>query len=335
MLSFVDSNLRLQLQARFSFCSCTPEASKRARMRWALLRDAIRADWWRYANFLKGGSMRWRAWFGVWRAAARYIAIREILIFHVGYEVLDPTVQPTKFSDKLDGKAEMDSQTVLSYSLSECLLMDQRDRDLDLDSYPIPEESNGDRQETPSTQQNKNKKSKDEIDAMLTKLHQKRYIGSGQLSPSSVSAAEKLLKIRIASPRSKNYLDIQRESDEAMSLPQATVRALYSLQLEMDTVLTVIVSARCRLWSEERHKNRRAYLSDREGDDSYENSAGESGSVSSSSSSTTPIPVPTAVLYLAVLDATDLKVSKCVCTSAFNCHKVYRCTYVHAWIHLS
>ena len=283
-------------------------------MRWALLRDAIRADWWRYANFLKGGSMRWRAWFDVWRAAARYIAIREILIYHVGYEVLDPTAQSTKYSDKLNGKAEIDSQTVLSYSLSECLLMDQQDPD----SYPVPEETHGNGQETSSTLESNNKKSKDEIDSMVTSLHQKRYIGTGQLSSSSVTAAETLLKSRIASTRSKNRLDIQRESDEAMSLPKATVRALYSLQLEMDTLLTVIVSARCRLWTEERHKSRRAHLSDKDGDDCSETSAADSGSISSSSFSGTPVPVPTAVLYLAVLDATDLKVSEKDCISLFQ-----------------
>ena len=296
---------RLQLQARLSFCSCTPEGSKRARMRWALLRDAVRSDWWRYGNTLKEGSIRWRAWFDVWRAAARYIAIREILLFHVGYEVLEPMVRSSKYPDKISssGKVVIDPQSVLSYTMSECLLSDH----LDSSSYQEAGQQQG--QKASFTLQNSIGKSREEIDTMLTKQQQRRYAGIGQLSLNSVKAAEEILKAAIRTPRSKDRFDVLRESDEALSLPSATVRALYALQLEMDTVLTVNVSAQCRLWTEERHKARRSCLM--EGDEATEGPPAVTVPATSSSASDTPVPVPVpiAMLYVAVLDATDLKVA--------------------------
>ena len=44
---------RLQIHSRLNSCSSAVESGKRARLRWALLRDVIRADWWRYAHTLK------------------------------------------------------------------------------------------------------------------------------------------------------------------------------------------------------------------------------------------------------------------------------------------
>jgi hypothetical protein len=76
-------------------------------MRWALLRDSIKRDWWKYSSTLTEGSIRWRAWFEQWRMAGRYTALREILLYHVGFE---ETHDPA-------------SETV-TYSISETLLMD-------------------------------------------------------------------------------------------------------------------------------------------------------------------------------------------------------------------
>jgi hypothetical protein len=44
---------RLQLQSRFCSCRDAAEPSRRAKMRWTLLKDCIRADWWRFANGLE------------------------------------------------------------------------------------------------------------------------------------------------------------------------------------------------------------------------------------------------------------------------------------------
>jgi len=63
---------------------------RRARMRWALIRKAVQIDWWQFTDSLAendvGGSLKWRSWFKIWRLAARYVAIRQIVTFHVGYE---------------------------------------------------------------------------------------------------------------------------------------------------------------------------------------------------------------------------------------------------------
>jgi hypothetical protein len=40
------------VQTRLNLCLSSPEASQRAKMRWALLRDVVRVDWWKYASTL-------------------------------------------------------------------------------------------------------------------------------------------------------------------------------------------------------------------------------------------------------------------------------------------
>ena len=64
----------------------TVDVSRRARLRWRLIRNSIRKDWHGYASALPEGTLRWRAWFTQWRLCARYVALRELLIFHVGFE---------------------------------------------------------------------------------------------------------------------------------------------------------------------------------------------------------------------------------------------------------
>ena len=44
----------------------------------------------------------------------------------------------------------------------------------------------------------------------------------------------------------------QRQLDDSIALSATTVRTLYSLQLELDTVLSAKVSGQCRVWAEER-----------------------------------------------------------------------------------
>lgn len=40
------------MQTRLNLCLSSPEASQRAKMRWALLRDVVRVDWWKYSTTL-------------------------------------------------------------------------------------------------------------------------------------------------------------------------------------------------------------------------------------------------------------------------------------------
>ena len=51
----------------------------RARMRWALVKKAVRVDWWKFADSLTesdlGGRLKWRSWFQMWRLAARFTTI--------------------------------------------------------------------------------------------------------------------------------------------------------------------------------------------------------------------------------------------------------------------
>jgi hypothetical protein len=96
---------------------------RRARLRWQAIRDFIRAEFWcKYCcthnpqqeqsadtqTVVSNGTMRWRCWFAMWRLCARYVSLREILIYHVSYETV---------RDATDGSVE-------SYSIVECLNMD-------------------------------------------------------------------------------------------------------------------------------------------------------------------------------------------------------------------
>ena len=84
---------KVQLNSKLDHCRSADDKSIRAKMRWALLRDSMKIDWNKYVNSLEGGSIRWRTWFNTWKLAARYVALREILLYHVGFEaVLDQTI---------------------------------------------------------------------------------------------------------------------------------------------------------------------------------------------------------------------------------------------------
>lgn len=62
----------------------------------------------RFVTKLPNGSIRWRIWFEQWRLVARYVAIREMLMFHVGFE---PKYHAASNS--------------MVYTYAECLLDDQ------------------------------------------------------------------------------------------------------------------------------------------------------------------------------------------------------------------
>ncbi len=117
--TIVEHMYRVQANAWVAFAkspaTATPQAiaassagdrQRLARARWDMVRKSVKLDWYKYTDKLKEGAMRWRAWFEVWRLAARYVALREILMYHVGYE---------SFTDAATG--------VVSYSIRENLIM--------------------------------------------------------------------------------------------------------------------------------------------------------------------------------------------------------------------
>jgi hypothetical protein len=123
LLAFDTHVSKLQLRCQLSLCTSAVEVSRRARMRWKVLKDVIRTDWWRYANTLNDGCIRWRVWYDIWRQCARYTAIREILLYHVGYEVNYSFIDdPTISSDNKEGVPNSQSQA--TYSMSENLVVD-------------------------------------------------------------------------------------------------------------------------------------------------------------------------------------------------------------------
>lgn len=71
--------------------------------------------------------------------------------------------------------------------------------------------------------------------------------GRGAISANIMLAAEHMLQAQMKGENSVHPL----------SLSPHAIRALYALQLEMDTLLPLKVSALCRIWAEERLKVRK------------------------------------------------------------------------------
>eukprot|EP01041_Mallomonas_annulata_P006261 gene6261-12675_t len=78
---------QLQRRARV-LCNGSGNVTVKAQLRWQMIRDKVRSEWSRWmgsGRVTGGGTIRWRGWFEVWRTAARYVALREILMYHVGF----------------------------------------------------------------------------------------------------------------------------------------------------------------------------------------------------------------------------------------------------------
>mmetsp|Transcript_1356 Transcript_1356/g.1424 ORF Transcript_1356/g.1424 Transcript_1356/m.1424 type:complete len:327 (+) Transcript_1356:2-982(+) len=199
LLWFQVSSLQKRTRAMLSG-SCN--ISVRARMRWRMIKEKVKAEWWRWTGQLQEGVLRWRSWFETWRTAARYVALREILMYHVG------------FGMHSDGSGD---HTV--HALFESLFED----------HPDPTS---------------------ELASITCKQIYAKYYTRADFSRKLIRAAETLIEQRLG--RAKNN---QVEVDPMCLSPMA-VRALYSLQLELDAVLTPRIIAYCRLWAEERYRLR-------------------------------------------------------------------------------
>jgi hypothetical protein len=151
--------------------------------------------------------MRWRSWFGMWRSVARYVCLREMLLYHVGFEAL----------------ADADDSAV-RYAPFETLLMDH---------------SGASGKVSPSVKQ------AGPAVAALPKFTVPQYSGRGDLPNSIVQAAENVLAQHLKGESAMHPL----------SLSPSAVRALYALQLEMDSLLPIHICAVGRVWAEERVSN--------------------------------------------------------------------------------
>ena len=183
------------------------EVRRRARYRWGLLRTAIKMDWTKYASALHEGSIRWRAWFETWVLVSRYLALREVLLYHVGFEASS------------EGRGAEES---VSYGINESLLLDhQSDREgRDRAPTPTPPPADG---EDPAAAMARFKEASGR-ESRETKRMRRRYQGKGAFSLSIMQAAEVLV-------RQQQRFD--GDGISPLSLSASAVRALYALQLEV------------------------------------------------------------------------------------------------------
>eukprot|EP01034_Spumella_vulgaris_P021313 gene21313-27343_t len=208
--SIKDHMYRLQSNAWVAFAKSPllgVDRKRLARLRWDMVRKSIKVDWQKYTSKLRDGNMKWRAWFETWRLAGRYVALREILMYHVGYE---------SFTDAATG--------MVSYAIRENLIMNY-------------------------TQHNGAK----DDDAAI-------YVGKGNISEHVLRAAESLIYKQIVASNSYFMLvhnaqhTRQSVAINPFDLSSIALRALYALQIDLDSQLPFKVSAFCRIYAEDKYK---------------------------------------------------------------------------------
>jgi hypothetical protein len=254
---------KVQLNSKLDHCRSADDKCRRARMRWALLRDSMKIDWNKYVNTLNEGSIRWRTWFNTWRIAARYVALREILLYHVGFEAV------------LDQNGD-----TVSYSISESLFADHyRENKLNSKS---------------------NDSSPSQTVSTNIKKNVGRYRGFGLFTTTQLQTAETILRKQMAS---SGDLSGFNDNIDPLSLAGSVIRALYAIQLDMDTYLPIKVSAKCRIWAEDKYRLKRAremLLPIPESDNIIESNEDMQTKVGG-------VEVQTKVLLLAVVDSVNLR----------------------------
>lgn len=239
---FHDHVLQQQRYSRLLHCSQCEEPSRRARMRWKVIRDMIlKRDFYRFVGEkLTKGSVRWRIWFEQWRLAARYIAIRGLLMYHVGYEAIQ------------DEKSKL-----VTYAMCESLLVDHHT----------------------SLGRNSNNRSAEVVE-YLQEAMSRRYSGCGTIPVYLLSAIETLISRQILCAYWHSH-DASDMNIDVSRLSTPIIRGLYACQLELDAFLHPRVSALCRLWAEDRFHDIRslAMLHDAASTSRAHLSHGESNSV--------------------------------------------------------
>jgi hypothetical protein len=88
------------------------------------------------------------------------------------------------------------------------------------------------------------------IEFSFNKHH--HHQGQGAFNLSMIRAAEILIKSQMASAPPTSLEEATRDHDQNLSLSPVAVRTLYSLQLEMDAILPVKITAQCRIWADEK-----------------------------------------------------------------------------------
>lgn len=217
----------LQNSARAAAIRYAP-AALRAKLRWSRIRDAIRRDWRLWARRLPGGLLRWRAWFQEWRLAARYVALRELLVYHVGFDIRHNSISDARASD------------YIVHNLYESLCEFHSDTVDTRDTSATGGEGRG----------------------SAAELY---YPFVNEFSPRLVRAAETILSQQLLDKysrtksatattpiESKSYPNTGSCYIDPLSLSPVAVHVLYALQLELDSYLSIQQCGLCRLWADER-----------------------------------------------------------------------------------
>ena len=212
----------------------------------------------------------------------RYVALREVLLYHVGFEAIRGT-----------------SGEVLAYSMTEALNVDHHHSDY-LSVRASALESGGMTKKQRRRYQGAGMFPAGVMAAvnnLLKKVLRSRMKAAPYYKlPPGVSVISsspgRLLKIRTPEFIEDNILDDFGPIDPLHLAPVA-VRALYALQLELDAYLPTKTCAQCRLWAEDRYRQTKVDVH-----------------VTSPTASSSAVPVgdvPSSMLLVAVLDVSNIK----------------------------
>ena len=164
------------------------------------------------------GGMRWRSWYNEWRLAARYVAVREILLYHVGYEYIVLERSTGADEDGVEKWEQWEQMQMHETLLADHNQGDESDQDQDQDHEEgfedVREPAVGSKEEKDKDKAKEKEKEED-----------KGYIyyrGIGMMKESILSAAEVMVQQKIRG---------QGKGVSPLSLSLRAVRSLYALQV--------------------------------------------------------------------------------------------------------
>lgn len=245
-------------------------SSYRAKVRWRLVKLSIKSDWLRYSLHLplqgqspNGGpnshsrsherssssGIRWRGWFTIWALSGRYVAMREVLMYHVGYEQLLLPLSSSTYS-------------VQSYAPRENLKLHYFSN-------------------TFSSEERENQ-------------------GIVGVDPVDVETAMLIVDTIISG---------QHPFNGVLDVMPGVIKALYAMQLELDSLLPLKVSAFCRRRAEEKYHRRLSRRSLLANNGSIKGTAGGSAAAAAAAvlNGLHAKDNKQAVLLVAVIEAVNLK----------------------------
>lgn len=191
--------------------------------------------------------MKWRSWFNTWRMCGRYIALRELLLYHLDFAPSNNQDLEKAYSHSLlHERLQVDWCASESGDEDTCELSDD-DGGADASNRPATSSSRRPQTKSSASHERKKRKSFERPGSRFSRS----YRGTGSISPDNLAAANFLVQEHLNRPNAR------LSSSSAPHIQSGPLRALYALQLELDAILPPVVSATCRAEANDRFRAQR------------------------------------------------------------------------------